>query len=230
MEPIPESLEVLTRLSATAEVDLVAELKDAAARVVQAAPDCIGLSIAWFDEGLTFSLLTTTDDLRVIDAAQYLEGGPCEVAALDDEDVELADILDEQRWQLFGTAAAAVGVRSSLSLPLRHGGTVYGSINFYGSTTDTFSGSQGELARMFGAVVEEAVANADLSMASVRRARGAVETLEDRDKVNKAIGALAVRENISVEEARERIQEAADRAGASLSAVADLVLTQRRSL
>ncbi|MDX6317474.1 MAG: hypothetical protein QOD35_874, partial [Nocardioidaceae bacterium] len=32
MEPIPESLEVLTRLSATAEVDLVAELKDAAAR------------------------------------------------------------------------------------------------------------------------------------------------------------------------------------------------------
>jgi len=230
MEPIPESLEVLTRLSATAEVDLVAELKDAAARVVEAVPDCVGLSIAWFDEGLTFSLLTTSDALKVIDAAQYLEGGPCEVAALDEEDVDLGDILDEQRWQLFGTAAAAAGVRSSLSLPLRHGGTVYGSINFYGSTTDTFSGSQGQLARKFGAAVEEAVANADLSMASVGRARGAVETLDARDTVNKAIGALAVRENISVEEARGRIQDAADRAGVSLAAVADLVLTQRRTV
>ena len=46
MEPIPESLEVLTRLSATAEVDLVAELKDAAARVVETVHDCVGLSIA----------------------------------------------------------------------------------------------------------------------------------------------------------------------------------------
>jgi hypothetical protein len=107
---------------------------------------------------------------------------------------------------------------------------VYGSVNFYGSTTDTFSGSQGQLARMFGAAVEEAVANADLSMASVRRARGAVETLDARDTVNKAIGALAVRENISIEEARERMQDAADRAGVSLAAVADLVLTQRRSV
>jgi GAF domain-containing protein len=230
MEPIPESLEVLTRLSATAEVDLVAELKGAAARVVEAVPNCVGLSIAWFDEGLTFTLLTTTDRLKVIDAAQYLDGGPCEMAALDGEEVDLGDILDEQRWQLFGAAVGAAGVRSSLSLPLRQSGSVYGSINFYGSTTDTFAGSQGQLARMFGAAVDDAVSNADLSMASVRRARSAVETLDARDTVNKAVGALAARERISVDEARSRMQDAADRAGASLAAVADLVLTQRRTL
>jgi GAF domain-containing protein len=230
MEPIPETFEVLTRLSATAGVDLVFELKEAAARVIDAVPSCVGLSIAWFDEGLTFSLLATAESLAVIDAAQYLDGGPCEVAAGGSEEVDIPDILDEQRWQLFGAAAGAIGVRSSLSLPLRHEDSVYGSINFYGSTPDTFSSSSGQLARMFGAAVGEAVTNADLSMASVRRARNAVETLEARDKVNKAVGALAVRENISVEEARERINDAAQRAGASLSDVAELVLTARGTL
>jgi GAF domain-containing protein len=224
MEPIAESLEALSRLSAAAEVDLVSELKEAGRRVVEAVPDCIGLSIAWFDEGLTFSLLTTMDALKIIDAAQYLEGGPCEVAALDHEDVLIGDVLDERRWQLFGAAANANGVRSSLSLPLRQGETVYGSVNFYGSTTDTFAGSHGQLARMFGAAVEEAVLNADLSMASVRRARRAVDTLDARDKVYTAVGAYAAREGIPVEEAHDRLRAAAERAGVPIEDVASLVL------
>jgi GAF domain-containing protein len=224
MEPIAESLEALRRLSATADVDLVFELKEAADHVVEAVPDCIGLSIAWFEEGLTFSLLTTSDALKIIDAAQYLDGGPCEVAALELQEVHVADVLDERQWQLFGSAASASGVRSSLSLPLRQGGKVYGGINFYGRTPETFAGSQGELARMFGAAVEEAVMNADLSMASVRRARHAVETLEARDKVYTAVGAFAAREGVSLDEARRQLEAAAERAGVSLEAVASLVL------
>jgi GAF domain-containing protein len=225
MEPIAESLEALRRLSATADVDLVSQLKEAADHVVEAVPDCIGLSIAWFEEGLTFSLLTTSA-LMIIDAAQYLDGGPCEVAALELQEVHVADVLDERQWQLFGSAASANGVRSSLSLPLRQGGKVYGSINFFGRTPETFAGSQGELARMFGAALEEAVMNADLSMASVRRARHAVETLEARDKVYTAVGAFAAREGVSVDEARRQMEAAAERAGVSLEAVASLVLDQ----
>ncbi len=224
VEPIPESLDVLRQLSGPVEKDLVGVLEGSASRVVEVIPDCVAVSIAYLEADMTFTLVATSDRLRALDAAQYLEGGPCQVAALQGREVELDDVLDEDRWQLFAQATAAYGVRSSLSLPLRKDGRLYGSINFYGRTTHCFIGRERELAAMFGTAVEEAVANADLSMSSVGRARRAGDRLHDQDTVNKAVGVLAARERISVEKAQERLREAADRADMSLAAVAELIL------
>lgn len=227
MEPIPESLEALTRLSAPGEGDLVANIKEAALRVVEAVPECVALSISHFDEDLTFTLLATADDMRILDAAQYLDGGPCQQVAIEGEELALEDVLDEERWQLFALASAIKGVRSSLSLPLRRNDTVYGSINFYGRTDYAFIGRERDLAMMFGATVQEAVANADLSMASIGRARKAVQTLDERDTINTAVGVLSARHRISVNDAHNRLLDAANRAGISPLALADLVLRQR---
>ncbi|HYO31773.1 MAG TPA: GAF and ANTAR domain-containing protein [Nocardioidaceae bacterium] len=227
MEPIPESLEALTRLSAPGEGDLVANIKEAALRVVEAVPECVALSISHFDEDLTFTLLATADDMRILDAAQYLDGGPCQQVAIEGEELALEDVLDEERWQLFALASAIKGVRSSLSLPLRRNDTVYGSINFYGRTDYAFIGRERDLAMMFGATVQEAVANADLSMASIGRARKAVQTLDERDTINTAVGVLSARHRISVNDAYNRLLDAANRAGISPLALADLVLRQR---
>lgn len=227
MEPIPESLEALTRLSAAGEGDLVASIKEAALRVVEAVPECVALSISHYDEDLTFTLVATADDIRILDAAQYLDGGPCQAAAISGDELDIQDILDEDRWQLFALASAIKGVRSSLSLPLRRNATVYGSINFYARTDYAFVGRERDLAVMFGATVEEAVANADLSMASVGRARQAVQTLDERDTINTAVGVLAARHRMSTSEAYDSLIDAADRAGVSPAALADLVLRQR---
>jgi GAF domain-containing protein len=226
MEPIPESLEVLRRLSSTGEVDLVDNLKRAAGWVVRAVPECVALSIAHFDEGLTFTLTASSDGVRLLDAAQYLEGGPCEVAAVGGDEVEVGDVLDEDRWQLFALASAVHGVRSSLSLPLRRRDTVYGSVNFYASTEYAFMGRERDLAVMFGASVQEAVANADLSMSSVDRARQAVTTLDERDQIHTAAGVLAARHGITPSEAQQSLVDAATRAGVTVIALADLVLRQ----
>lgn len=227
VEPIPESLGVLTRLSATADVDLVDNLKQAASEVVRAVPECVALSISHFDHDLTFTLVSTADDLRIVDATQYLDGGPCEAAATDGDDIYLGDILDEDRWQLFALAGAAHGVRSSLSLPLRRGEKIYGSVNFYASTEYAFMGRERDLATMFGAAVQEAVANGDLSMSSLGRARKAEKALEDRDKLNTAVGVLAARQGVSPSEAYVSLIDAANRAGVSPTALAELVLRQR---
>jgi GAF domain-containing protein len=226
VEPIPESLEVLRRLSSTGEVDLVENLKQAAGWVVKAVPECVALSIAHFDEDLTFTLTATSDELRLLDAAQYLDGGPCEVAAIDGDEVDVGDVLDEDRWQLFALASAVGGVRSSLSLPLRRDGRVYGSVNFYARTEYAFMGRERDLAVMFGASVQEAVANADLSMASVGRARRAVTTLDERDKIHTAAGVLAARHGITPAEAHQSLVDAAQRAGVPAAALADLALRQ----
>jgi GAF domain-containing protein len=229
MEPIPESLEALTRLSTADDADLVRRLTEAGVRVVRLVPECVGLSIALFDDDLTFTLVATSDRCRILDAAQYLDGGPCEQAAVNGEDVPVDDILDEDRWQKFALASAAAGVRSSLSLPLRDRGSVIGSINFYARTEYAFIGRERGLAVMFGATVEEAVANADLSMASRERATRAVQTLQDRDIISTAVRLHATRNGLTVSEAYSGLHDAAERADVPLIELAKLVLQQRVS-
>jgi hypothetical protein len=65
MEPIPESLEALTKLSVAGDFGLVQRLTEAAARVVHLVPECVALSIALFDDDLTFTLLATSDRMRI---------------------------------------------------------------------------------------------------------------------------------------------------------------------
>jgi GAF domain-containing protein len=229
MEPIPESLEALKKLSVTGDLGLVQRLTEAAARVVRLVPECVALSIALFDDDVTFTLLATSDRMRIVDAAQYVDGGPCELSALDGADVAVDDILDEDRWQLFALATAATGVRSSLSLPLRAGAVVIGSINFYAGTDYAFIGRERALAARFGATVEEAVANADLSMASMERARQSVQTLQDRDTIYTAVGAHAARHSLTIDAAYDSLRAAAERADVPLIELAQLVLKQRVS-
>ena len=85
-------------------------------------------------------------------------------------------------------------------------------------------GRERDLAVMFGASVQEAVANADLSMA--RRARRAVTTLDERDRIHTAVGVLAARHGMTLTEAEHSLADAATRAGVHVIALADLVLRQ----
>lgn len=225
MEPLPETADALRVLGAASEgAELVAELQGTAQRVVAAIPDCLGLSIAYFDSGLTFTLVATEDRLRMLDAVQYLDGGPCQVAALMGEEVQIPDLMNEGRWQLMALASAATGVRSSLSLPMRRGGEVIGSVNFYAAATDSFTEAAGELAALFGAGAEDAIANADLSMASVQRARQSAERLASQVTFDRAVGVLMQRRGVSEEEAVRLVHEAADRAGVPPPALARVIL------
>ena len=71
---------------------------------------------------------------------------------------------------LFAQAAAVVGIRSSLSLPVRDEGRIVGGVNLYASTRGAFDASHEAIARVVGAQAEEAVRDADLSFSSRTRA------------------------------------------------------------
>jgi GAF domain-containing protein len=224
VELIPESLEALTMWSVVSEHDLLSKLEQTADRVVALVPECVGMSVAYFDDDVTFTLLATSEQLRILDGAQYLDGGPCQVAALSGDELDVDDLLDEDGWQLFAMASSAQGVRSSLSLPLRSNHRIDGSVNFYGHTARAFTGRERALAVMFGAAVEEAMTNADLTMASVGRARDSVTRLHDHDKVNEAIGIMASRERLPLGVAEDRLYDAASRAGITPLALAELIV------
>jgi GAF domain-containing protein len=228
MEPIKESGEALETLSVTAGHDLAEDLRQLAERVQEEIPHCIAISISLRDSDLTFTFTSTVDDLRLVDAAQYLHDGPCQVAAYQGEVVDVQDILDEDRWQTFAQASARLGVRSSLSLPLHSRGILYGSVNLYADSEAAFTGHEHQIAATLGTHAAEAVANADLSMASMERARQAPSMIEAVDTVNTAVGILAERDAVPPDEARRRLLDAASRAGINAADLARLIVAPER--
>jgi hypothetical protein len=83
-EPIPESVEALDELDPSRDADdLLAHLRELANRAQDVLPDLVGVSVARFDHGLTFTLVVADDEVAVLDAIQYVAGGPCVDAAHD---------------------------------------------------------------------------------------------------------------------------------------------------
>jgi hypothetical protein len=51
-------------------------------------PECVA-TVSLTSNGMTFTLVVTSDEFRVLDAAQYLDGGPCEAAAIEGDEVQV---------------------------------------------------------------------------------------------------------------------------------------------
>jgi GAF domain-containing protein len=217
-EPIPETAEALNNLDPSVDDGtLLSELIRLANRGQAIVPDLLGVSIARFDHGLTFTLLATARELAVLDAVQYATGGPCVEAAREEEVLEYApDALDEERWRLFAQVTAARSVRSTLTLPVLSDARVVGTVNLYAGSQRAFVGHHDELAEVFGAWAAGAVTNADLSFMTRKEAEKAPERVEDQNLIDVATGIVAARLGVDVETAVARLRDAAVRAGVTL--------------
>lgn len=230
MEPIPETVEAIEEYGpfATDDVDLIAELRENGRRVQEIVPDCLGFSLASEEHGVTFTVMASDMDIAVLDAVQYLSGGPC-VAAVEEQHLDpggfhLWDLLDEDSWQLFGRASAAKGVRSTLTLPIVMIDRVVGSVNLYGGSGAAFTGHHQALAAVFDAWAPGAVTNADLSFATLRDARRAPRFLAEETTFYAAVGILVARDGLDEQTAARSLREAAVRAGVSLHDLCNAVL------
>ena len=137
MEPIPETFEALEEFGAYLyDEDLLTELGRMGHRVLEIVPECIGLSLAYREHGVTFTLAASDETTGALDGLQYLDDGPC-VAAVDEErpvTFSEDDVLDEARWHLFARGTAATSVASTLTLPIVVDADVIGSVNLYASS------------------------------------------------------------------------------------------------
>src|SRR3954466_6007724 len=141
MEPIPETVQAADELDPVLDADrLLRDLQDKAAEGREIVPDCLGLSLAVNEHEVTFTLMASSLDIAVLDAVQYLAGGPCLDAARSDEVLEFREqeILDEESWRLFAGATAATAVVSTLTLPILDGDRVVGTVNLYGGSANAF--------------------------------------------------------------------------------------------
>ena len=231
MEPIPHTLEALHELDAVLdEEDLLARLRSTADLARRVAPGLVGISIASRDQGVTFTLVATDEEIAVLDAVQYVATGPC-VDAVDlghGITSSAGGLLDEERWSDFARASAAAGIHSTLTLPVVDGGVVVGSVNFYGRDEDTFVDRHEALADIFGAWAPGAVADADLSFTTRTAAEQAPDQLRQSAVVDTATGITAAQRGISVADARAQLDDAARRAGVPVETLAAVVVEVHR--
>ena len=228
MEPIEESTRAFTELDADIDdLQLLEDLRARSEQVARVVPDCIGMSVAVRELGVTLTLVSTNRKAAVLDATQYLGGGPC-LEALERLDVlafTAEELFNEESWRLFSMAAAASGVASTLTLPvILDGGEVSGSVNLYASTPHAFDGHHRELADILGAWAAGATTNADLSFSTLDTARRAPRVLADKVLVETAAGVVMASAKVSADEALQRLADAARRAGISEIQVAEAVV------
>ena len=231
MEPIPETAAALSEL-AVHDSDLHRELELSARLVRSLVPDCVGMSLASVQHGVTFTLVATSEEIAVLDAIQYLHGGPCVDAAHTDEVLEFHSdddaLLDEAGWHHFARATAAHMVASTLSLPILDDGSVVGTVNLYAASAQAFTGLHDELAAIFEAWAPGAITNADLSFSTRDTAREAPRMLRDSATVDRAARMLAAAADLTVEEAHASLREAARRAGTTEAKLAETVFRTHR--
>jgi ANTAR domain len=226
VEPIPETLEALDEVqSYLDEGSLEQQLRTTVSHAEHVAPGLVGVSLAFREHGLTFTLVATDEEIATLDAVQYVASGPCVDAVDLGHGIATPDgLLSEQRWQHFARASAAAGVQSTLTLPVVDGDVVVSTVNLYGRANDTFTGKHELLAGVFGAWAPGVVANADLSFATRRAAEQAPTQLREAAVVDTATGMLAAERGVSVEEARAQLDDAAHRAGIPVQRLAHVVV------
>ena len=216
MRPIPQSIEAARELEHyLGDSDVLVHLQSVTNQVQDLVPDCIGLSLAWNEHGITFTLVATDEEIAAMDAVQYLDGGPCVSALERRHGIETTsdELLGEDPWRLFAQVTAARGVRSTLTMPITDHGQVVGSVNLYGGSDRAFEGHHEDLARILGAWAPGAIRNSDLAFSTRKVAERAPRQLRAQGAVSKAVGMLAELLRIGVDEAEQRLEDAARRAG-----------------
>jgi GAF domain-containing protein len=229
MEPIPETAEALDELDPSVDLDLLEHLTDLANRAQEIVPDLLGVSIARRDAGLTFTLIATATEIAVLDAVQYIAGGPCVEAghATEVREFNRDDVLDEEEWRLFAETTAARAIHSTLTLPVVTDDQVVGTINLYAASRRAFVGHHDALAEVFGAWAAGAISNADLAFTTRRSAQAAPQQLHDQHLIDVATGIIAAQLGVDVDTALARLHDAAVRAGTTLIELARTIVDAR---
>lgn len=227
MEPIPETVDAIDELDpALDDGTLLDQLNRLAERARAVVPDLVGMSVASRKHDVTFTLVATDDEIGSLDGVQYLTSGPCVEAVHTEQGLATSseDLMSEEGWLLFGQASAAAGVRSTLTLPVVQDDAVVGSINLYAAGPGSFTDRHAELAAELGAWAPGAVANADLSFSTRHLAEEAPERLRNEALLDAAAGIVAVDHALSLDEARDRLLDAAQRAGVSIDKLARTIV------
>jgi GAF domain-containing protein len=158
----------------------------------------------------------------VADELQYERGyGPCMDAGRGNVVLRVDDMAEETRWPDYSKKVLAVGVRSSLSVPLPYQGSSIGALNNYSTKVAAFATPE---ALQAGIEVSEAVAvavvNADAHARVVDQAHNMRLAMESRAVIEQAKGVLMAQRGVDAQQAFDMLRDASQRYNRKLREIA----------
>jgi GAF domain-containing protein len=160
------------------------------------------------------------------DELQYERGyGPCLDAGRAGEVFVVLDMRAEERWPDYARHAAALGVGSSLSVPLPFQGATIGALNNYARTPNAFGGADVELGQEVAAFVAIAVGNAESVARATTDVANMRQAMVSRSVIEQAKGILMERYKITAEQAFTLLTHASQRSNVKLRSIAEELAT-----
>jgi GAF domain-containing protein len=209
-EAVRAGIENVNRVLRT-QRSLPAKLEAIAAILERSVPDCDAVSIGLVVRGEIGTGAASSDLAIEADLAQYQnEEGPCLDAVVDRRSVRIDVMHEDERFSHFATGAVALGVESSLSIPLDVGGQVVGSVNLYSRTAHAFSDGIEAANRTVLDYAAETIATSPLYAYSLDLIEEIVHQEEHRRDIATATGILMGVNDCSEATALTLLRRAAD--------------------
>ncbi len=187
--------------------------------------ESVGLTFRAGKSGTTVAF--SGEAAPLLDEAQYEDDtGPCLDSFREETTINVPRVADElNKWPTYVRTAEKLGIRSSLSLPLRISGEpAVGALNLYASTESAFSGDTLAAGEMFAAQASVAVTNAQVYWQARHLAENLTKALESRDRIGQAKGILMRHHGISGDEAFDRLRRLSQRRNIKVADLADEVI------
>jgi GAF domain-containing protein len=220
-EPLNESLAALSRFfvgdgTLKETLDRVAQLAE------EAVPAADFAAMTMLVDGRTRTAVFTDEAALEIDQAQYDTGiGPCLDAFRHGEVFRIDDTVKDDTWGPFSEAAAANGIRSTLSLPLVANHEGVGALNFYSRVPNGFSDGDVEIGSQFAAQAAIVLANAQAYWDAHQLSQDLATAMKSRATIEQAKGILMGAQRCSADEAFQILVRASQRENRKLREVAD---------
>jgi GAF domain-containing protein len=192
------------------------------ALAVETIPKTEGAGVSLIDSRGKRSVAASDAFVERVDALQYeLDAGPCVTSWRDQLLVRIDDVRQDQRWPEWAAAAAEVGVRAVLSVPLVSAGTCIGAIKVYSLEPAAFDDRAEHLLKLFAQQAAILLVNAQ-SLADAQRTNAQLSNaLQSRDVIGQAKGILLAQGAPDDVAAFALLVSASQRANTKLHSVAE---------
>jgi len=228
-DPLHAALDALSsyligsdRLDAT--VERVAQISVDAYRAAQFA------GISTLIEGELQTAFFTDQEAPEIDAAQYETGdGPCLDAHRHTRVYRIDDTESSERWTEFASAAAAHGIRSTISFPMVANDEPLGALNLYSPEVAGFADVDEDLGLKLASQAAVLLTNSQVYWDAYRLTENLQEAMRSRATIEQAKGLLMSRSRCTPDEAFDMLARASQRENRKLRDIANELVERAQS-
>jgi GAF domain-containing protein len=206
--------------------DIPGLLDQLAALTVKVLPGDVSCGITLRrDRGAT-TVASSDDRAARVDEIQYgHDEGPCLRSLVTGQVVVVDDRVHDDRWGGYRMPALGQEVRSSLSLPLRAGGTVIGALNIYAATPRAFGPAERLVAQRFADETSQALELAVRLAERSEMSANLLAALASRGVIDQAIGIVMGQNRCTAHEAFDVLRYISQNRNIKLRTIATEMVT-----